>query len=249
MAVAVAVLAGALLVGDSVRASLRDLVIQRLGQTSFVVTSTGFFREQLAGDIQNDPQFASNGFTAACPLILLEGTITHESSKRVASGIKVYGVDERFWRFNNKDATSPQNRSIFISQTLSNELGASIGDSTLLQIEKPSDIPLESLHSKKEDVGRTLRLSISNVLGADALGEFSIHPQQAGVRAIFVPLKLLQRELEQPDKVNLILVSAGDIRNSTCGVAQRIARGQDHSRRSWNQTENNNCQRSICRFG
>ena len=47
VAVAVAVLAGALLVGDSVRASLRDLVLQRLGQTSSVVTSTGFFREQL----------------------------------------------------------------------------------------------------------------------------------------------------------------------------------------------------------
>jgi hypothetical protein len=44
VAVAVAVLAGALLVGDSVRASLRDLVLQRLGQTSSVVTATGFFR-------------------------------------------------------------------------------------------------------------------------------------------------------------------------------------------------------------
>ena len=33
VATAVAVLSGALLVGDSVRASLRDLVLQRLGQT------------------------------------------------------------------------------------------------------------------------------------------------------------------------------------------------------------------------
>ncbi len=36
VATAVAVLAGALLVGDSVRASLRDLFLQRLGNTSYV---------------------------------------------------------------------------------------------------------------------------------------------------------------------------------------------------------------------
>ena len=50
VATAVAVLAGALLVGDSVRGSLRDLVVQRLGHTDQVVLSSGFFREQLADD-------------------------------------------------------------------------------------------------------------------------------------------------------------------------------------------------------
>ena len=53
VATAVAVLAGALLVGDSVRASLRDLFLQRLGKTDYVISATGFFREQLAGEIQS----------------------------------------------------------------------------------------------------------------------------------------------------------------------------------------------------
>jgi energy-coupling factor transporter ATP-binding protein EcfA2 len=53
VATAVAVLAGALLVGDSVRASLKDLFLQRLGSTSYVVTGSSFFREQLASDIQS----------------------------------------------------------------------------------------------------------------------------------------------------------------------------------------------------
>src|SRR5215207_746379 len=39
VATAVAVLAGALLVGDSVRGSLRDLVVGRLGKTDYVVIS------------------------------------------------------------------------------------------------------------------------------------------------------------------------------------------------------------------
>jgi ABC-type antimicrobial peptide transport system permease subunit len=209
VATAVAVLAGALLVGNSVRASLRDLVLQRLGQTSLVVTSSGFLREQLANDIQNDSRFVPNGFSGTCPLISLESTVTHEPSKRVGSGIKVYGVDDRFWRFNGREGitAAPQNRNVFVSQTLANELGTKIGESLLVQIEKPSAIPLESLHSKKEELGKIVRLSVGEILNDEALGEFSIQPQQAGVRAVFVSLELLQRELDQPGKVNLILVS------------------------------------------
>ena len=208
VATAVAVLSGALLVGDSVRASLRDLVVQRLGQTDHVITSTGFFRDQLANDIQSDTQFAAAGFAATCPLIALQGTVTHEPSKRIASSIKVYGVDERFWKFHQLAKTqTAASREISLSEGLARELGAGSGDSLVLRMEKPSAIPLESVHSRKEDLGSTLRLTVREVLSADALGEFSLQPQQGVVRAAFVPLSLLQKEIDQPDKVNLILIS------------------------------------------
>jgi len=207
VATAVSVLAGALLVGDSVRASLRELVVQRLGRTSFVISSSGFLREQLSDHIQADPQFASGGLSSACPLISLEGTVTHETSKRVASKINVYGVDDRFWKFNQSTHTAPDGRNVFVSPDLARELGSAVGDSILVQVQKPSAIPLESLHSKKEDAGKTLRATIAEVLPGDALGQFSIQSQQAGVRAIFVSLKLLQRELEQLGRANLILIS------------------------------------------
>ena len=51
VATAVAVLSGALLVGDSVRGSLRDLVLARLGKTEAVVSSAQFFREQFSGEV------------------------------------------------------------------------------------------------------------------------------------------------------------------------------------------------------
>ena len=224
VAVAVAVLAGALLVGDSVRASLRDLVVQRLGQTSYVITSTTFFRDQLANDIQSDAQFNTNGFASACPLIALQAQVTHESSKRIASAVKLYGVDDRFWKFNGRNQTGPQNRSGYVSQTLATELGANAGDALVVRIEKPSDIPLESLHSKKEDLGKTLRLNLGQVLDSASLGEFSIQPQQSGVRAIFVPLSILQTEIEQPDKVNLILVSETSSSGANTAALDKIMR-------------------------
>jgi putative ABC transport system permease protein len=62
VATAAGVLGGALLVGDSVRASLRDLVLARLGNTDYVVARNGFFREDLAA------AFGKTG-QEACPII------------------------------------------------------------------------------------------------------------------------------------------------------------------------------------
>ena len=210
VATAVAVLAGALLVGDSVRASLRDLVVQRLGQTDQAIVSAGFFREQLAADVQSDAQFAPGGFAGACPMIALEATVTHEPSKRVGSAVKLYGVDERFWKFHKLESQQPpRDREILVSEALARELGSNPGESLVVRVQKPSEIPAESLHSKKDDLGSTLRLTVREVLSADSLGEFSLQPQQGAVRAVFVPLKMLQEEVEQPSKVNLMLLSEG----------------------------------------
>lgn len=196
VATAVAVLAGALLIGASVRGSLLDLVSQRLGNTDHIVSSPGFFREQLANDL------------AACPVIALDGVVTHEPSKRRAGDVRVYGVDERFWQFNGLAKIDLENRQALLSDGLASELGTQPGDSLLLRIEKPSDIPIESLHGRKDDPGKTIRLNVSRSLPRESLGEFSLRPTQGVVRAVFVPLRFLQRELDQEAKINTILVNA-----------------------------------------
>ena len=74
VATAVSVLAGALIVGESVRVSLRDLVLTRLGSTAFVVTSTNFFDETVARRLVIDEEFRSL-FQATLPLIVLDGFV------------------------------------------------------------------------------------------------------------------------------------------------------------------------------
>ena len=206
VAAAVAVLAGALLVGDSVRASLRDLVLLRLGATSFVITSENFFREDLAEAFESSPEFES-AFLRAAPLIALDGVVTHETSGRRASGVLVYGVDSRFWLFHGKAEPSLEPRQVLLSSSLADEFDIGSGDSLLVRVARPSDVPLDSLHSDKDGLGRTLRLNVAGTLGSDQLGEFSVRPQQGAVRAVFVPLADLQRDLDQAGRVNGILVS------------------------------------------
>ncbi|MEZ5355530.1 MAG: ABC transporter permease [Bryobacteraceae bacterium] len=194
VATAVAVLAGAFLVGDSVRSSLRRIAVERIGNTQSLLTATNLFREQLAG-----------AFGDACPMIVLEGIVTHQNSGRRASGVMVYGVDSRFWKFHGKASPGIANRDIALSAPLAAELGAAAGDTILLRLEKPTDIPAESLFGRKDDAAPTIRFNAKSVLASSELGEFSLRPTQGSVRAIFVPLDRLQSEIGASGRVNTIL--------------------------------------------
>ncbi|MGH9373849.1 MAG: ABC transporter permease, partial [Vicinamibacterales bacterium] len=217
VAAAVAVLGGALLVGDSVRGSLRDLALSRLGRTDRAVSSTGYFREALAGEI------AGAAPVDAAPLISAGGFVTHEPSGRRASGVLVYGVDERFWRFHGLEPRE----GVFVSPALGVELAVADGDVLLTRLQMPSEIPLESLFAHKEDLARTVRLTVAGTLARDQLGEFSLHPQQAEVRAVFAPLRRLQRDLGVAGLVNTILLAEGAPGESVQRAFQSAVRLED----------------------
>src|SRR5262245_13670402 len=221
VATAVAVLAGALLVGDSVRDSLCGLALARLGAADLVVTASGFFRERLADDMRSHDQFAAN-FNGACPIIALEAVVTRDENNARAGGVQIYGVDERFWKFHGANTQTPEGNDVLVSQALAQELGAKQGDTLILRIEKPSAIPAESLHGRKDDLGRTVRLTMREALPAASLGEFSLRPQQGAVRAVFVELKKLQKYLEQDGKANVILLAAKNADSRSAQIAAQV---------------------------
>ena len=196
VAVAVGVLTGALLVGDSVRGSLRDLFVSRLGKTDHAVVSNGFFREALAEEM----------LPGSAPLVAFEGMVENERTGLRRAGVQVYGVDGRFWTFHATNEPEMSPRGALLTESLEAELETMEGDSVLLRVERPSEVSRGSLHGIKEDVGRTIRLTAQFGLAATGLPEFSIYPRQESISAIFVPLARLQRDLGQAGRVNTILV-------------------------------------------
>ena len=220
VATAVAVLAGALLVGDSVRGSLRDLVLDRLGRTDYVMAGAGFFREQLADELR----IGAPAVRAAAPLIILPAVASDQNSGRRARQVRVYGVDDRFWRFHERRTDGPAGAEALLSAGLAAELGAEAGASVLVRVERPTAIPLESLHGRKDDLGRALRFTVRAILPASALGDFSLEPQQGDVRAVFVPLGELQDELELAARVNTVLFSIvpGGDANATAALEEGV---------------------------
>jgi putative ABC transport system permease protein len=209
VATAVSVLAGALLVGHSVRGSLADLTQQRLGAADLVIASPVFVRERLAADIAADPRFGAV-FKAAAPLIMADAVVTEQDSGRRAGHVTVYGIDDRFWRFHGVAPVAIGDREAALSPALAREIGARPDAAILVRVQRPSDIPLESLQSRKEDLGRTLRLTTRAILEPSSLGEFSLKAEQGDVMAVFVPLDRLRAELEVGERVNTILVSRSD---------------------------------------
>ena len=207
VASAVAVLAGSLLVGSSVRASLSALVTARLGQADLVIASESPFTEALAARLVEQPEL--QGRATVAPVFTLEGIATHQSSGRRAGNVSVYGVDARFFAFHGVEAEAPAGSGIWLSPDLAAELGAVGDDAVVLRVARPTDIPLDSLHGRKDDTGRAIRLTVRGTLSRAQIGEFSLSPSQGPVRALFMPLPRLQRDLDQAGRVNALLVSRG----------------------------------------
>ncbi len=208
VAAAVAVLAGSLLVGSSVRASLAGLVTARLGSADIVVSAENPFTESLSARLQAQPELSAIQATVA-PLFALEGILTHQSSGLRAGNVSVYGVDARFFQFHGVEVEAPTGGQVWLSPDLAAELGAADQDAVVLRVARPSDIPLDSLHGRKDDVGRAMRLSVKGTLARDLMGEFSLAPSQGPVRAMFIALPRLQRDLEQANRVNALLIARG----------------------------------------
>ena len=98
VAVGTAVLTGALLVGDSMQGSLRNLVLAGLGRIDEVLVANHFFREQLAAG-------------ESAPVILYSAsveTVRPAPPARVGQ-VNLIACDERFWQLGN--GTAPQRSS------------------------------------------------------------------------------------------------------------------------------------------
>src|SRR5512144_2620720 len=180
VAVAVAVLSGALLVGQSVRASLRALLLQRLGATEYVVSADRFFREDLAAALVTPaPGSRHARLGASCPIIAVQGTVVDERTHRRAYDVNVYGVDERFWTLHGIPVRmSGSGRKTLVGTTLAARIGATKDGALLLSVETGREIPTESMFGRRENLGRTIRLECDGTLAPDQLGEFALRAGQ-----------------------------------------------------------------------
>ena len=97
-AVAASVLTGALMVGDSVRGSLRQLTLDRLGGIDHALLGAGFFREGLRDELAGDAGFTAR-YGPVSAAILMQGSVVEPESGRRAARVNVQGIDDEFSSF------------------------------------------------------------------------------------------------------------------------------------------------------
>ncbi len=193
-----AVICGALLVGGSVKESLREKALERLGQTESALISGKFFREALAGELESN--------FPVVPMILLQGSIRHTENSKLATRVNIIGVDARF------DAVHPEGaleeidfRGARINESLARELAAEAGNDLLVSFELLSDIPREHALGSRESAAERIRLTVSSVEKDSHAGIFELKLQQETPRNIFVSLQRLQKALGREGEVNSLV--------------------------------------------
>jgi putative ABC transport system permease protein len=205
-AVGSAVLIGALVVGDSVRGSLRQMSLSRLGSIeSAVASGDRFFRAELA-HAWNSPAGA-----AVAPAIQVHGTASLSDGSGRANRVQVLGVDERFWRLASEPPgfSSPAAEEVVLNRALAEQLGARIGDTLVLRVEKPSRLSREAPITPQGDSSVGLRVTVLAIAADEQLGRFSLQANQLPPFNAFVSLEWLGEMLELPDRANLMLAGPG----------------------------------------
>ncbi len=204
-----ATLTGALLVGDSMRGSLRDVAVGRLNGVTHALVSQRFFRRELADEIAADSGFTER-FAHASAIILLTGSITNPATGSRADTINVLGVNDAFFQRNKSDWPEGfgEEQSCLLNDALAEDLGVVPGDDLLIRVTKPSAIPSETLLGDKNDTTLTIRLPLRQVVDGDGASIFSLNPKHSVPRNVFVPISTLQRFLDRRNQANALLVFA-----------------------------------------
>lgn len=193
-----AILSGSLLVGDSVRASLRRVAEFRLGRVQTgLLGGDRWFTETLARE------------AGATPLILALGSAAAGDVR--VNGAQVLGVESGFWRL-GPSGRGPEIASgqIGLSESLARKLGAKTGDSVLVRLERPSAISRDAPLSGSTHEEVTLRREVGAIVSAEDFGTFQAVASQIAPDTAFVPLADLQMQIEMEGRVNALLSAAPD---------------------------------------
>lgn len=204
--VASGVLVGALAIGDSVRQSLRDMALARIGRASFALAGTDrFFRAALADDMRPG---ISNGVAAA--VLLLPGAAATPDESARANQVQVIGIDEHFSALAQDPSglAFPQPDAVLLNAPLAAQLRVKAGDAIVLRAQKPSLLSLEAPLSPQEDVSTGFRLTVAGIASDAQFGRFSLLAGQMPPLNAFVPRAFLQNKTGLDGKANLLLTDA-----------------------------------------
>ncbi len=240
--VGTAVMGGALIVGDSVRASLRQMTLDRLGQVDAVVTGPRFFREALVDELRT----AVGSEAELAPGLVLVGSVEQVTPERTrrAGRVNVYGVDPRSWALIDEGSGAPpQAGGVHLNARLAEALGVEVGGSLTLWLELPSAVPRDTLLGKKDNDATEVSVTVASILeDRPGAAQFGLLPTQQLPLNLFIELATLQNALDlaaiapsrrdpvgQPGRINTIFA-----RDPTGAAAPTFAaRLDEHLRTEW----------------
>lgn len=215
--IACAVLTGSLLVGHAVDKTLQDIATTRLGQVAFALDwGTRYFDSGLAAAVKErlNVEAPPASRTVVAAVLSLRGVAENiPDTDRPVNRVNrawVYGIGPEFGQIAPLEGSleQPGPQEAFVNESMARLLGLKPGDSLVLRIPKPSQIPTEApLASGKERDTAVARVSIRKVLADKNAGRFSLAAEQAMPANVFVNVDWLCELAGLPGKANLLLAN------------------------------------------
>ncbi|MDD2305654.1 MAG: ABC transporter permease [Prolixibacteraceae bacterium] len=202
IALSTAILVGALIIGDSVKYSLQQITVQRLGKTSQVITAgERLFRQQLATEL------AEKNGTETAALLRANGFGVIDGGDLRINQLAVWGVDATIGNFSNyPEVFQLQNNEVAINENLASLSGLKVGDEFLLRVDKLNTFPANTPFVSEKEATVSFRVSVARILKPDELGNFNLRNIQSAPRNVFLNLEWLNQQMGLQQKANVLLV-------------------------------------------
>ena len=220
-AIGSAALIGALVVGDSVKGSLRERNLERLGHGAWLLFSADrFFNENFPARVRCEANVmairgAANLYQKTSTqlpicinpnlsergMLLLNGTVARQDASRRLNQTQIIGIADfspvLFSAAETRLRTTPSRisltNSVIVNETLAARLGVRIGDELLLRFAKPSLMSADTAIAPKDQSAATLRLPIQAIATNGEIANFSPVPGISPPATVFVPLGVLAK--------------------------------------------------------
>jgi len=205
IAIASAIIIGALIIGDSLRQSLEQIVYYRLGDVSHTITAGDrLFTQQLAYRLNENSELQT------ASVLKSEAIVSVQESDARVSKVQVWGVDSLFAGVTGADFKDLQNEDdgLIMSENLAKRLNVSPGDFVLLRIRAINPIPSNTPFVSEEGQTITRRVAVTRIIGKEELSHFNLQSSQTAPFNIFVSIDWLNRIMELDDKANMMVLSA-----------------------------------------
>ena len=176
-----AVITGSLLVGKSVKESLKKSASEHLGNTGILISSgTRYFSQELAHKLNDQANIACTG------ILEITGYSQNLNSQKGAFNTHIFGVDKDFFVFQGNNTLNINTGEVAVNKKLAEYLGISAGDELIIRFTEIKDIPADAPFAPSESGGMSKVLKVGIILDPSNTGNFSLSISQLTPMNIFM---------------------------------------------------------------
>jgi putative ABC transport system permease protein len=207
LAVAIAVITGALIIGDSLSHSLEKAVNMRLGNITHTITAGDRLFTMELGE-----RFSKKTENPVSRALIAEGMAVAEGGQERLNKVQVTGVDEFFSSVlgagSYYDSIGPG--EVIISKNMADRLNLVPGDFFQLRMKRAGVIPANTPLVSDADQTVSRRVMVAAIAEEENYGRFNLLSSQTAPYNVFTDIRWLNQVMGISEMANIIIVSGNE---------------------------------------